>query len=285
MAGAVTQYLGAALAVHVFDTLGAAAVAWLRVAWSALLLLAWRRPRWGSFSPSRRRELATFGVALAAMNLAFYLAIDRLPLGTAVAIEFSGPIGVAALGSRSGRDLLAVGLAAVGVVLLADVQWQANAPGVLFALAAASMWAIYIVWGRRVGAGGAVAGLDGLAVATAIGALAVAPIGLGGLARSTAGVDGPGAAAVLAAVVLCAVVALCSNVVPYALDQVVLAHLPAAQFALLSSLLPVTALAVGVVALAQRPTAVELLGVGLVVAALLTRARNGAPTPIETEPA
>ncbi|MEZ5262567.1 MAG: hypothetical protein R2755_12530 [Acidimicrobiales bacterium] len=149
MAGAVTQYLGAALAVHAFATLGAAAVAWLRVAWSAALLLAWRRPRRRAFDRSRLRTLAAFGTALAVMNLAFYLAIDRLPLGTAVAIEFSGPISVAALGSRRRRDLLAVVLAGAGVVLLADVQWQANALGVLFALGAAAMWAGYIVWGRR----------------------------------------------------------------------------------------------------------------------------------------
>ncbi|MEZ5231206.1 MAG: EamA family transporter [Acidimicrobiales bacterium] len=286
MAGAVTQYLGAALAVHAFATLGAAAVAWLRVAWSAALLLAWRRPRRRAFDRSRLRTLAAFGTALAVMNLAFYLAIDRLPLGTAVAIEFSGPISVAALGSRRRRDLLAVVLAGAGVVLLADVQWQANALGVVFALGAAAMWAGYIVWGRRVGAGGAVAGLDGLAVATLVGAVVIAPVGIAGLAGLDRAADRPSPAlgAALAAVALCVVVALCSNVVPYALDQVVLAHVPAAQFALLSSLLPVTALAVGAVVLAQTPTAVEVVGVGLVVAGLLSRSRTAPVPPVSGDP-
>ena len=169
-----------------------------------------------------RVDLAVFGVALGAMNLCFYLAIARLPLGTAVAIEFSGPITVAALGSRRPRDLAAVGLAAAGVVLLADVQWAGNAAGVGFALASAALWAGYIVWGRRVGSFGAAAGLDGLALSTAAGALVVAPAGIAGLVS-----HGPADGSLVVAVAACAVVALCSNVVPYALDQVVLARVAA----------------------------------------------------------
>ena len=289
MVGAVSQYVGAALAVGIFDDLGVTGVAWWRVVWSALFLLVWRRPRWGGFDSSQRKELAVFGIALAVMNLAFYLAIDRLPLGTAVAIEFSGPIAVAAWGYRKARGLVVVGLAAAGVVLLADVQWRASPAGVCFALGAAAMWAVYILWGRRIGARGATQGLDGLALATAFGALAVAPVGLAatlgalgfdvtlvrGALGDAAAVQPSGSSrlAVLAAVGICAAVALCSNVVPYALDQVVLARMPAAQFALLSTLLPVTAVAVGVVALAQRPTLREALGIGLVVAALALRPR------------
>lgn len=268
MAGAVAQYVGAAIAVKLFDRLGSPGVAWLRVSFAALVLLAWRRPSWRRFDRAERLDLARFGLALGLMNLAFYLAIDRLPLGTAVAIEFSGPIVVAALGSRRRRDVAAVGLAALGVLLLADVQWEGNAVGVLFALAAAAMWAGYIVWGRRVGSSGAASGLDGLALSTAFGAVAVAPIGLGALAGG-----GRFDSAFWLAVAACAAVAVCSNVVPYALDQLVLGRLPAAQFALLSTLLPVTATVVGAVALAQRPTTPELVGVGLVVAALSLRSR------------
>lgn len=295
MIGAVTQYLGAALAVGVFATLGVLAVAWLRVSWSALMLLGWRRPRLRRFDRAARRQLALFGTVLAVMNLAFYLAIERLPLGTAVAIEFSGPIAVAAWGggrgrSRSRRQLLAVGLAAVAVVLLADVQWQASADGVAFALAAAAMWAGYIVWGRRVGGdAGAGRGLDGLALATGFGALALAPIGLMGLVLALSGDGGSSTPVVgatssaalspVVAVVACAAVALCSNVVPYALDQVVLARLPAARFALLSTLLPATAVLVGLVALGQRPTSAELVGIGLVVAALGVGATVRSPGP------
>jgi inner membrane transporter RhtA len=140
------------------------------------------------------------------------------------------------------------------------------------------MWAGYIVWGRRVGQGGAGRGLDGLAVASAIGALALAPLGVGALLGWLPGGGGSAAATAdlgrsfevspLVAVAVCAVVALCSNVVPYALDQVVLARLAAARFALLSTLLPATATSVGVVALGQRPTPAELAGVGLVGLAL-----------------
>jgi inner membrane transporter RhtA len=266
MAGAVTQYLGAAVAVQFFDRLGTPAVAWLRVLWAAVALLAWRRPRLGGRSRRARTDLVVFGLALGAMNLCFYLAIARLPLGTAVAIEFSGPIAVAAAGSRRPRDLAAVGLASVGVLLLADLQWAGNAAGVGFALASAALWAGYIVWGRRVGSSGAGAGLDGLALATAAGALVVAPVGLAGLVS-----HGPADRSLVVAVVACAVVALCSNVVPYALDQVVLARVPAARFALLSTLLPVTAAAVGAVALAQWPAPAELAGTAAVAGALLLR--------------
>lgn len=272
--GAVAQYAGAAVAVHGFDRIGAAAVAWLRVLLAAVVLLAWRRPRWRAMAARQRRQVVGFGVALAVMNLAFYLAIDRLPLGTAVAIEFSGPIAVAASGSRRRRDLLPVGLAALGVVLLVDVRWRASAGGVLFALLAAVMWAAYIVAGRRVGGQGAASGIDGLALAMAAGSVAIAPFGVVGLVRHH-----PAGASLPSAVLLCAVVALCSNVIPYALDQVVLARLAASQFALLSTLLPVTAVLVGAVALAQTPTALELAGVALVVAALALRpGADQAPT-------
>ncbi|MFN0029162.1 MAG: EamA family transporter [Acidimicrobiales bacterium] len=294
MTGAVTQYLGAALAVGTFATLGAVGVAWLRVSWSAVMLLAWRRPRLGPFDPVARRQLAVFGTALAVMNLSFYLAIERLPLGTAVAIEFSGPIAVAAFGGRSRRHLLAVALAATAVLLLVDVRWQASADGVAYALAAAAMWAGYIVWGQRVGGGGAAKGLDGLAIATTIGALAVAPLGVAGLWGLLPG--GRGSSAITAdggrswelspalAVAVCAGVALCSNVVPYALDQVVLAKVAAARFALLSTLLPVTAALIGVVALGQRPTTTELAGIGLVAVALAIGSGRAPPKPIAPRP-
>jgi len=270
VAGAVTQYVGAALAVGLFDRLGSPAVAWLRVSWSALVLLAWRRPSWRGLSRRRRLEGLGFGAALGLMNLSFYLAIARLPLGTAVAIEFSGPVAVAALGSRRARDGLAVALAVVGVLCLADVQWAGNAAGVGFALAAATMWAGYIVLGRRVSVSGQADGLDGLARSTAFGALLVAPIGVGGLAA-----HGPFDATAVLAVLACAAVALCSNVVPYALDQVVLSRIPAARFALLSTLLPVTAAVVGAVALGQWPSAVEAAGIAAVMAALAVRSGGG----------
>jgi inner membrane transporter RhtA len=215
--------------------------------------------------------VAAFGVALAAMNLCFYLAIQRLPLGTAVAIEFSGPIAVAAWGVRRGRNVAALALAVAGVVLLADVRWEASPAGVGFALGAAALWAGYITLGSHVGglAGpDAVdgrpsgAGLDGLAAASLVGALAIAPVGLPALD----GLTGPVVAA-------CVLVGLLSNVVPYALDQLVFPRLAPSHFALLSTLLPATAAVTGALVLGQFPTAVEAVGIGLVIAAVAVTER------------
>ncbi len=262
--------------MQLFDDLPATTVGWLRVAWSAVLLWVWRRPAWRTWSPARWRAVAAFGVALGAMNVCFYLAIDRLPLGTAVAIEFSGPIAVAALGVRTRRNLLALAIAAAGVLLLADVQWEASPLGVVFALAAAAMWAGYIVLGARIGRSGgeplgASAQLDGLAASSVVGAVAIAPVGLFGVV-SQATPTGGGAVGV--AVVLCAVVGVLSNVVPYALDQFVFPRIRPSQFALLSTLLPATAAITGALLLAQIPTAVEVVGVALVVLAVAVRDRH-----------
>ena len=131
--GAISQYVGAALAVLLFASVPAAGVAWLRVVAAAAVLVAWRRPWRTRWTAARLRLTAAFGIALALMNLAFYLAIDRLPLGTAVAIEFVGPIAVAALGSRTRRDAFALVLAVAGVLALADVHLTGSPGG--FALA------------------------------------------------------------------------------------------------------------------------------------------------------
>src|SRR5829696_2465488 len=151
--GAVSQYVGSAVAVLLFEVVPAAGVAWLRIAAAAGALAIWRRP-WRNERWSRRRLAlaAAFGVTLALMNLTFYLAIDRLPLGTAVAIEFIGPISVAAIGSRTRRDIGALALATLGVVLLADIHFAGSPGGVALALAAGAFWAGYVVIGHRVAA-------------------------------------------------------------------------------------------------------------------------------------
>lgn len=264
--GAVSQYAGAAAAVLLFAEVPAEGVAWLRVLAAALVLSAWRRP-WRALRGSSRRRLgliAAFGTVLALMNTAFYLAIAELPLGTAVAIEFLGPVAVAALGTRSRRDVAAFSLAVLGVALLADVRLVdgriGSAPGVAFALLAAALWAGYILLGSRVAGGGA--GIDGLAAGLVAGTLAVAPLG---------------APAALPALVdprllgVCLAVGVLSSVVPYALDQVVLTRMAAGRFALLLALLPATAAVVGAVVLRQTPSAIEAAGIGLVVAAVAVR--------------
>ncbi len=268
VAAAVSQYLGAALAVLLFASVPAAGVAWLRVLSAAAALAAWRRPWRHAWTRRRLALAAAFGTTLAGMNLAFYEAIDRIPLGTAVAIEFWGPIAVAALGSRTRRDWGALALGAAGVLLLADVQIGGSAAGVALALLAGGLWALYIVLGHRVARAGD--GVDGLAAGMAFGALAIAP--LSAPAASPAFSD----PALLSA---CLGVGLLSSVVPYALDQVALVRLGRARFALLLALLPATAVLAGVALLGQVPTLAEAIGIGAVIGAVAIRPRDDVPAP------
>src|SRR3954451_20247196 len=147
--GGIAMYAGAAIAYDLFDDLPPQSVAWLRVCGAALVLAIvvrpWRRRR--EWTPSQLRIASAFGVATALMNTSFYLAIDRIPLGTAVAIEFAGPVTVAALTMRSRRSYAGLAAAAVGVIILSGVQASGDALGVLFALGAATCWAGYIVLG------------------------------------------------------------------------------------------------------------------------------------------
>ncbi len=260
VAGAVSQYLGAAVAVKLFDRLAPAGVAWLRVVVLAVVLAGWRRPHWRGWSGEQRSAVALFGVALAAMNLCFYLAIDHLPLGTAVAIEFLGPIAVAVASLRSVRNIAALVVAVAGVALLAEVELAGEPIGVVFALLSATFWAGYIVLGKRVAT--VVDGVDGLAVAGVVGALAIAPFGF---VSAFAALGEPWV------LVLAACVGVLSSAVPYALDQIVLRRISQGQFALLLAVLPATAAVVGALVLQQRPSAIEVVAIGLVVAAILMR--------------
>jgi inner membrane transporter RhtA len=255
--GACSQYLGASLAVHLFDQAPVAAVAWFRVTGAALVLLVAARPWRRTWTRHALVAVAGFGVATAAMNLSFYEAIDRLPLGTAVAIEFAGPITVAAIATRSTRQALALVLTAAGVALLSGIEASDNAAGVVFALLAATCWAVYIVLGSRVSR--RQRGVDGLAVGLAIGAVAIAPLGA------------HGSGVVFASprlLALCLAVGVLSNAIPYGFDQVVLRRVSRGTFALLLALLPTTATIVGALVLRQIPNALECVGIGLVVAAL-----------------
>jgi inner membrane transporter RhtA len=275
--GGVSMYLGAALAVTLFDRLAPAGVAWLRLVGAAVVLLAWRRPglrrrdRSGRVSPSpwrgRRLLLASaYGLVTAAMNTAFYEAIARLPLGTAVAVEFAGPVAVAALGSRTTRDRAALLLATVGVVLIADVRLAGSPLGVTLALAAAALWAGYIVLGTRVARAGAAPGdaVDDMAVGFAVAAVLTSPLAL----TVTTAFGDP------TLLLLGAGVGVASSVVPYVLDQVVLRRVGRGRFALLLALLPLTATLVGLVTLAQVPTPLEAAGIAAVVAGVALRSRD-----------
>ncbi|MFJ9368706.1 EamA family transporter [Nocardia sp. NPDC101769] len=272
IAGGVSQYLGAAIGVHLFGTVEPATVAWLRAAAAGVALLAWRRPWRRCWTRRSIGVAAGFGVVTLGMNIAFYEAIARIPLGTAVAIEFLGPVAVATLGSRRARDLLAVALVVAGVVLLAGVSSDARPAGVVFALLAAALWAGYILLGKRVADAGS--GLDALAVGMAAAALLLAPILV-----TRQCVLAPAAFADPGTWLLGVGVGVLSSAVPYALDQLVLGTVGRARFALLLALLPATAAVIGAVALAQRPAVPELAGIALVMVALTLSAtqRNSRP--------
>jgi inner membrane transporter RhtA len=268
------MYVGAALAVGLFDKASPAGVAWLRLAGAAAVLAVWRLAAAWSGRPRRRwsgRRVAlagAFGLVTAGMNIVFYEAIARLPLGTAVAIEFAGPVLVAALGSRGRRDWLALGLVVVGVGLIADVRLEGSPVGVAFALAAALAWAGYIVLGTRVAraAGSAGEGIDGLAVGFVVATVVLSPLALtvGPIAASPWLLGSALALGVL------------SSVVPYVLDQVVLRRVGRARFALLLALLPLTATLVGLVGLAQVPAPLEAVGIAAVVGGVALRRESPA---------
>ncbi len=260
--GALAQYIGSSFAVLLFAAVPASGVAWLRVVTAATALAVWRRP-WRARWSARRLALAgAFGLTLTGMNVCFYLAIDRLPLGTAVAIEFWGPIAVATLGSRSRRDVAALAAAAAGVLLLADVHLAGTPVGVALAAAAGGLWALYVVLGHRVAADASLRPRDGLAAGMILGAAASAPFLVTSAGPAFDSVWRLGA---------CVLVGVLSSVIPYGLEQLALVRLPRARFALLLSLLPATAALVGAVILGQLPGALELLGIALVVGASALR--------------
>ena len=256
---AVFHYLGPAFAVLLFSRVAVLGVAWLRIAAAALVFALWRRP-WRALATADgegRRLLIAWGAVLAVMNCFFYLAIDRLPLGTVAAIEFLPVIALAALGARTRRNVLALLLAVPGVYLLTGIHVQEEALGIAFAFANAALFALYIVLAHRVSRLTYLSGIDGLAASMLIAAAAVTP--LAGWAALPALGDPVALAAGLG-------VGVSSSVIPYVSDQLAMRRLARSTYALMVSLLPATATVIGIVVLAQVPSPAELLGVGLVIA-------------------
>jgi inner membrane transporter RhtA len=256
---AVFHYLGPAFAVLLFARVEVLGVAWLRICSAAVLFALWRRP-WRSLRRLDRAGAATllaWGAVLAAMNCCFYLAIERLPLGTVAAVEFLPVIALAAVGARTLRNGLALAVAVAGVWLLTDVRLEGEPLGVALAFANAVLFAGYVVLGHRVARQRRAGGIDGLAAAMLVAAVLVTPVA--GAAAAPALLDPVALAAGVG-------VGVSSSVIPYVTDQLAMARLPRASYALLVSLLPATATVVGVVVLAQVPTAAEGAGVALVVA-------------------
>src|SRR5262245_14674291 len=255
---AVFHYLGPAFAVLLFARLDVLGVAWLRIASAAVIFVVWRSP-WRTLRALDRPGrllLAGWGLTLATMNACFYTAIDRLPLGTVAAIEFLPVIALAALGARTVRNGLALALAVAGVYLLTDVQLAAEPAGLVFAFANALLFALYIVLADRVAKHPAVGGIDGLAAAMLIALVCITPFA--GAQALPAFTD--------PAVLLAGIgVGVTSSVIPYVADQLALARLARATYALMVALLPATATVVGIVVLAQIPGPAEVAGVALVV--------------------
>jgi inner membrane transporter RhtA len=245
---AVFHYLGPSFAVLLFARIEPLGVAWLRIATAALVYAAWRRP-WQR--PSR--DVVAMGIVLGVMNPCFYLAIDRLPLATVAAIEFLPVVALAALGARSGRNATALLIAFGGVALLTDVRLSGALLGFGFAFANAALFALYIVFAHRVSR---VSGIDGLAAAMLVALAVVTPLG------AWAATPAFTSLALLGAAVG---VGVTSSVLPYVCDQLAMARMPRATYALLVSLLPATATLIGVVVLAQIPRPAEAVGIALVM--------------------
>ena len=268
---AIAQYVGATVAIDLFDEVNPATVAWLRVIGASLALTLVSLPRiMRRISRAEFLAMAMFGTFTALMNTFFYLAVDRLPLGKGVTIEFIGPIIVAALRTRSSRNAFALLLAVVGVVVLSGVELGGEPLGLVFIFLASAMWAGYIVVGSKVAQ--LDHGVAGLGIGLAVGALVISPLG------APHSGDVWGSPRLLG---LCLFVGIFSSAIGYGIDQYTLRRIPVRRFSVLLALLPVVAVLTGFVALDQRPTLVDLLGMAFVLTGVVVQERDELPTPTE----
>ena len=273
--GLICQEVGAAIAVTLFPEVGSVGMVTLRLVFSAIVLLLIFRPSFRGRSAANWRTVIGFGLVLAAMNVLFYLALTRLHLGVTVTIEVIGPLILSVVISRRASAWLWAALALAGVVLLGRGGFDSLDPiGVLFALGAGAAWVGYILLSERTGRG--FARLDGLAIAMAIGSLAVLPFGI----ATT------GATLVLPHILLLGfAVAVLSSAIPYGLELIALRRLPAATFSILLSLAPALAALAGLIILGQQLEILDAVAIALVVIASMgaVRAARGRGIP-EAEP-
>jgi len=260
---AIAQYIGAAIAIGLFDEVEPQTVAWFRIIGAAVAVLAVSR---GWRTGWTRRQLfgvAVFGVATALMNVFFYLGIERIDLGKGVTIEFIGPIAVAAFSTRSTRNAIALLFAFAGMIVLGGVEVDDNLAGLIFILLASALWAAYIVVGARVAQ--VDRGVAGLGLGLAIGAVVITPIGApwSGDVWLDPRLLG-----------LCLLVGVFSNAIGYGIDQFTMRRIPIRRFSLLLALLPVTAALVGWIGLGQRPSGVDVAGIALVLVGVAVQERD-----------
>lgn len=260
---AIAQYIGAAIAVSLFDRVEPQTVAWFRVIGAALAVLAVSRGWHRGWTRRQLVGVAVFGLATALMNVFFYLGIARLDLGKGVTIEFIGPIAVAAVSTRSRRNAVALLFAFAGVGVLGGVEIDDNLTGLVFILLASAMWAAYIVIGARVAQ--VDRGLAGLGLGLAIGAIVITPIGApwSGDVWLDPRLLG-----------LCLLVGVFSNAIGYGIDQFTMRRIPIRRFSLLLALLPVTAALVGWIGLGQQPSAIDVVGIALVLVGVAVQERD-----------
>ncbi|WP_238146695.1 EamA family transporter [Ornithinimicrobium murale] len=251
---------GGALAATLLPIVGVLGSVLLRILLAAVLLLALVRPSWRGRTRADWLTVTGFAAALTSMNLCFYASLERLPIGVAVTIEFLGPLLLAAVTSRRGRDALAVVLALLGVLLISEVltvPWaDMDLIGIALAAAAGGFWAAYILLSGRTGA--RFEGLDGMAIALTIGAVALLPLG----------VLGAGSSLLSGEVLLRGLgIALLSSAIPYSLELLALRRLSAGVFGVLLSLEPAAAALAGLLVLSQTMAPLQVAGMAMVVAA------------------
>jgi inner membrane transporter RhtA len=272
IAAATSIQFGAAIGATLFDDVGAAGASMLRLSFAAVILVALWRPRLGAYDRAALRLVFFYGLSLGLMNLFFYEALARIPLGVAVTIEFIGPVGVAVALSRRPLDLVWVALAVGGILLLADPfgAGGVDPAGLAFVLGAGACWAAYILIAHR--ATRVFSGSTGLAIAAVVAALV--PLGPGL-------VEGGTDLLVPATLVAGLGVALLSSVIPYTLETESLRRMPANVFGVLMSLEPAVAAIAGFVVLGQHLGARELVAIALVIAASIGATRTTAPPPVD----
>lgn len=266
LGGILSVQLGAAIAKGLFDRIGPTEMVFLRLAASTLVFLAIARPTLRGRSRDDWLVVAGFGLSLGVMNWSIYEAFARIPLGLAVTIEFVGPLSIAVIGSRHARDLLWVGFAAAGVVLLGFQPAGITVAGVLFALLAGAAWASYILMSASTGRRWP--GIDGLAVASAVAMFLLVPAVLSGADRGLLAPD---------ILLLGAAVGLLSSVIPYSLELAALRSLKPAVFGILMSLEPAAAALAAIVVLGEFLEPLQWLAMALVITASVGATRSGAP--------
>lgn len=265
LVGILSVQLGAGFAKTLFDEVAPTTIVWLRLVTSSLVLLAIARPALRGKSREDWLVVLGFGLALGLMNWSIYQSFARIPIGLAVTIEFIGPLTLAVLGSRRARDLVWVGLAGLGVVLLGLEPGDLNWAGVGFALLAAATWAAYILLSAQTGRRWP--GVDGLAVASVAATLLLTPVTMGRYAEELLDAR---------IVLIGLMVGLLSSVIPYTSELIALRTLRPATFGILMSLEPAAAALVGLVVLAELLDSLQVLAIACVVVASVGATRSTA---------